>query len=238
MKVISLNINKGKNWMALMSFLFKEKPGLLLLQEVLLPQVQLLCDQLSMHGVFGGMSINEAENGVSRGCVVLSTEQLHKPFTLKYGTFDSDKQVSTQYEGLNTVLVGGYLESLGCVVATTHFTLSLTPAPDKEQRKNLPKLLRALEKRKVGLLGVDLNSARKMPDGSSGEIWQELAVRMCDSLTRDVKTTLDPNHRWGNEPTVLDGMFYAPDRCRVHRVSLVSGVSDHKALVAYVNRTP
>lgn len=246
MKVVSLNINKGnlngKPGIDLqLQFLSGQDAGLIFLQEVIECQVPLFTTKLRMEGYWGSMNNCLVSSGERRGNLVLSRKGLLDSKSTKYGVFDRKQEAGSsplwaKHKNLSAVLVGGYCQILGCVVATTHFSWPESWQVTELQKRNLPKLLRVLGGWDVGLLGVDLNSARVLPNGQPGEIWAGLSTVLRDGVPANVITTLDPIHRFAIEPTVIDGLFFNPEVVRVTSLTTNTGLSDHRALVAFVEK--
>ena len=119
-------------------------------------------------------------------------------------------------------------------VATTHFLWSRGGRLNMYQRASMRKLLRLLEKAGEFVLTGDFNAPR------GGEIFGMLATKYKDNVPSRYKTSIDASlHRAGKEHAgeladkMVDGLFSTPAYV-VSNVELISGVSDHCAIVANV----
>ncbi|MEA2056933.1 MAG: hypothetical protein U9O78_04515, partial [Patescibacteria group bacterium] len=111
-------------------------------------------------------------------------------------------------------------------VATTHFTWSANGKTSDLQKNDLKKLKQKLDKIDQFILCGDFNNPR-------GEyIYDSLASWYSDNIPQEVKTTIDPDlHRAGPLQLVVDGLF-STDSYQANSVKIVSGLSDHQAVVA------
>jgi hypothetical protein len=121
-------------------------------------------------------------------------------------------------------------------VATTHFTWTPDGRPDDFQRQDMRKLCDILERLGVFVLCGDFNAPR------GGEIFSMLAVKYEDNVPPEYKTSIDVNlHRAGKiasekmDKKMVDGLFSTPEYT-VSNVELLSGVSDHMAIIATIAR--
>ncbi len=133
----------------------------------------------------------------------------------------------------NRVLVWADVQAGGEIyaVVTTHFTITERGSVTDVQRKNLRKILKLLEARKEFVLCGDFNAPR------GREIFDTLASHYKDNIPKGVTTTLDRNlHRSTNLPEfVVDGLFTTREY-KAHDVRVVSGVSDHCAIIALITK--
>jgi len=121
-------------------------------------------------------------------------------------------------------------------IGTTHFTWSPGGAATDLQRSDMKTLLAILAGAGECVLAGDLNAPR------GGEIFGMLAEKYKDNIPAGYKTSLDISlHRAGKlrpdelKNKVVDGIFSTPEYI-VSDVRLESGVSDHMAVIATVNR--
>lgn len=116
------------------------------------------------------------------------------------------------------------------VIATTHFTWSKGGRATNKQRKELKTLIRLLDAVKPDILCGDFNAPR------GGEIWSILSKHLVDNIPPEITSTIDPTlHYTKGLYIVVDGFFTSPSsRVRVESLKLVSGVSDHQAIVATI----
>ncbi len=127
-------------------------------------------------------------------------------------------------------------------VGTTHFTWTPDGRPTDEQREDLVRLMHELETETSFVLSGDFNAPR------GGEIFTQIAARYTDNIPSHYDWSLDlEKHRsgggkiqtdaasYGMKGFVVDGLFSTSDYA-VTDVSLESGVSDHCAVVAHIER--
>ncbi len=240
MKIISLNINKGRpNLDRQISFLRGQGAGLIFLQEVLEYQVAIFKKQLGCEAYWGQMSQSYDLGEGLRGNLILSAKPLTSVCVHDLGSFDQERIRSSRYENLNISLVSGYCEDLGCVVACTHLPWSETSEVDGVQCKALGQLNMKIVDERLALIGLDVNSARVLPNGLEGEIWRDLSSVLTDGVPLEIESTIDPEHHWLNNgpikvKNVIDGLFFNPRVVKVVSLTKSTGLSDHCALVAYV----
>lgn len=115
-------------------------------------------------------------------------------------------------------------------VATTHFTWSKGGRATEKQRQELNKLITLLGEVKPDILCGDFNAPR------GKEIWTKLSKQLVDNIPPQVTSTIDPRlHYTKGLNIVVDGFFTShKSRVRVTSLKLVSGVSDHQAIVATI----
>lgn len=234
MTVVSLNMNKGRpDFDRLLEFLVGQDADLIFLNEVLHRHVLVLSVVLGMHSYWSAMSQSYFTLNEIKGNLILSKEPLTNVFVHDLGSFDQERK-GPRYEDLNIKLVGGFCQELGCVVACTHLPWSHTWEVDDVQCKALGQLNIKIVDERLALLGLDVNSARVLPNGEEGAIWRDLSSVLSDGVPQEITTTLDPSHRFGDQPTVVDGLFFNPRLVRVTSLTTNTGLSDHRALVAFV----
>lgn len=133
-------------------------------------------------------------------------------------------------------------------VAHTHFTWSDNGSFTQKQAEDFKQLWPHIENLGEHVLCGDFNSPRKnhandtIHAGTSTQaheqvnVYSMLADQLEDGIPADVTTTLDPElHRAGKLDLVVDGMFTTPTY-QIEDIRLVSGLSDHQAVVAQVSK--
>jgi endonuclease/exonuclease/phosphatase family metal-dependent hydrolase len=63
--------------------------------------------------------------------------------------------------------------------------------------------------------------------------WDTLAAKYKDNIPARYTSSIDPSHRAGESPYVVDGIFTTPEY-EARNVELHEGISDHKAVTATV----
>ena len=121
------------------------------------------------------------------------------------------------------------------VIATTHFTWSPEGNLTNDQIRDWLNLEKILKRFPRLILNGDFNSPRQ---GGPDNIYHRLARLYQDQIPPQIITTVDPQlHRIKSLNLVVDGLFTTPDY-QINNVHLVSGVSDHQAVVAEVFPSP
>ncbi len=114
-------------------------------------------------------------------------------------------------------------------LATTHFTWTPDGQSSPQQRHDLKNLFSYLHSLPPHLLCGDFNAPR------GRQTWAKLSQNYQDNIPLSVTSTLDPHlHRHSNLNLVVDGLFSHP-QYKVSNVQLVSGLSDHQAVVADIS---
>ena len=115
-------------------------------------------------------------------------------------------------------------------IATTHFTWSAKGNTTVNQRRSFNKLNKILDRLGECVLCGDFNAPR------GGEIFTALSKKFADNIPSDIQTTVDENlHRKKGLQVVVDGLFTS-SIYKAENVKVVGGVSDHKAIVANIDR--
>lgn len=116
-------------------------------------------------------------------------------------------------------------------IATTHFCKNEVGSVASDfQRERIVGLLEALKNLKDVIVCGDFNAPR------GGEIFTLLAERYQDNIAPEYTTSLDPDlHRAGPLPYMVDGLFTTPEY-KVTHMHFETGVSDHYAIVAEIER--
>lgn len=119
-------------------------------------------------------------------------------------------------------------------VGAVHFSWTPDGAPNARQRKHAELLIKHLQTKGELLVGGDFN----IPRGS--ELYHKLATSLRDNVPLEAQTTIDPDlHRVnmdnrGKLALVVD-YAWSTKEYSVGDLRVVSGVSDHCALVYYVS---
>lgn len=236
LKILSLNIERDKHLPKVFNLLKKEKPEVVCLQEVQEPDFEVLKEKFGLEGFFVPMdSFLRNENGkpelVRQGIAYCSNLPILKMESLFYvgkGTAPTHNSGND----VDRVLVLGQVEKEGekYTIATTHFTWADDGGVNEEQRRDLKQLLKLLRQKGELVLCGDFNAPR------GREIFTILSSYLKDNIPPEVQTTLDPKlHRAGTLPYVVDYMWSTPSY-KVTKVKVVSGVSDHMAIVAEIKQ--
>lgn len=116
-------------------------------------------------------------------------------------------------------------------LATTHFTWSGGGAVTELQRSKFVALKQILANFDELILCGDFNTPR------GGEIYDQLSAMYTDNIPLEVQTTVDKNlHKSGEDiRLVVDGLFTS-EHYQVNNPEVMSGVSDHMAVIAEIAR--
>jgi endonuclease/exonuclease/phosphatase family metal-dependent hydrolase len=97
----------------------------------------------------------------------------------------------------------------------------------EKQTQDLKALLAILEKIPEFVLTGDFNAPRGRETGDT------IAAKYKDNIPEHYTSSIDPMHRAGELPYVVDGIFTTPQYL-ASNVELHLGVSDHKAVTATI----
>jgi len=117
-------------------------------------------------------------------------------------------------------------------IGTTHFTWSMAGATTDEQRADFARLKQVLLPYPDYVLCGDFNAPR------GGEMFSLFTneLGLIDHLPADVTTTIDPQfHYAGALELAVDTIFATPEY-RLTDVQVLEGISDHKGILAMVER--
>jgi len=244
LKLVSLNIERYKHLDLVEKFLAARMPDIFCVQEVFEQDLE------RFSRVLGGASHtfepmgkrpDEPPPGVM-GIAIFSrlpikTKRVHYYAGTPGALRDSIQSDESTYNLLNKMVLVCDIEKEGTAfrIATTHFTWTPDGKADKVQRTDIKNLLEILSGLDEFVLTGDFNAPR------GGEIFGMLAEKYRDNIPPEYKTSLNVSlHRagksWPEElaDKMVDGMFSTPAYV-VSDVELVSGVSDHCAIVATVS---
>ena len=144
---------------------------------------------------------------------------------------DSDDNDPLTYNASNRMVVLCDIEKEGNLfrIGTTHFTWTPDGESTDEQRSDMKALLTLFDGAEEFVLAGDFNVSR------GGELFGVLAQRYKDNVPPQYTTSIDGNlHRRGQLNRMVDGIFSTPSYT-VSDVEMISGVSDHCALVAQIS---
>lgn len=253
LKIISLNIEGSRHLESrILPFLQQEQPDVICLQEVYKTDLPLF-EKIGLTGHFQPMANIDklapfwpearGEMGLFLGVKLPLKIKNHK-FELYSGEAGKIPNFSehqghnfwNRYLGWIQLEIDGEtsLNPEVFTIATTHFTYAVGGQVTSLQRQDFAKLLRLAKKLPPHLLMGDFNTPR------GKELWSQLTQEhgYQDHTPPTAKTTIDNDlHRAENEINfVVDGFFSQLEESpyQVSAVKLVSGVSDHQAVVGLV----
>ena len=237
LKLISLNIEGHKHAEVVLPFLKKESPDVFCLQELYEADAARFASELSMEFYYVPMGLHNAQNEV-HGVGIYSKTQIVRSVQHRYGgaPFATSLFDTTDYETrhasqcFSLALIETEKDGRKYSVGTTHFPVTRHGEATDFQREDMRALLQILEGQDEFVLCGDFNAPR------GGEIFSMLVERYKDNVPAEYTSSIDGNlHRAGQLPYMVDGMFSTPGYS-LSNVRMVSGVSDHCALVAEVTK--
>jgi endonuclease/exonuclease/phosphatase family metal-dependent hydrolase len=233
LKIISLNIEMDKHLDRIIPFLKNQDADVIVLQEVLSKDKKAIETALGMQGIYLAQNILCVEHGeFPIGLLSLSKGSLlshHHVFYKGHGAPLIRMTVKEPNKMERAILVIELIkdEQHYCLI-NTHFTWSANGLPTQEQDIDLESMLHQLAKIPEFILCGDFNAPR------GTRIFDTLALRYHDNVPAEVTTTLDKTfHRAGPLDIVVDGVFTTPKYQSINS-RVVSGLSDHCALVMTV----
>lgn len=245
LSLISLNVERSKHLERIVPLLKEEQPDVFCVQELTERDVPLFRNLFRYESVFVPLSLYmESDGGVQQGISIFSNQKIIETKVSYYAGDPSQLPVTvpTQpetFRGGNRAVLFVTVEKEGAryVIGTTHFTWSAKGAATDMQRDHLESLLTTLQSEKEFVLCGDFN----MPRG--GELFSSLAERYKDNIPPEYQTSIDialHRNRLGDPESLskkmVDGLF-TTNGYLAHDVRLVSGVSDHMAIVATVEKS-
>ena len=244
-KLVSLNVEKSRHIDRGQSFLREVQPDVFCVQELYESAIPQIAATLSgAEYLYEPMTKRMREEPPEiQGIAIFSRLAIQKHDIRYYkGTRDavpdSIQSDPSTYGNTNRVVITCDVEKGGMMyrIATNHFAWTPDGKPDDVQREEIHLLLDILRDLDEFVLAGDFNAPR------GGEIFGMLAARYRDNVPLRYKTSLDLSlHRAGKSRPqellnkMVDGIFSTP-RYDVRDVELLSGISDHCAIVANVSR--
>ncbi|MDO8576091.1 MAG: endonuclease/exonuclease/phosphatase family protein [bacterium] len=239
LKLVCLNIEKDRHLDRVVPFLSEQMPDVFCAQEVYESSIPAIAEALpgSEH-VYVPMTRRPKESPPQmQGVAIFSrfpvrARDVHYYVGVPGQVPDSDDNDPATYNANNRPLVTCDVEKDGTTfrVCTTHFTWTPDGEPTDEQRNDMRALLKILEPVNDLILCGDFNVSR------GGELFGRLAERYKGNVPPQYTTSIDGDlHRRGQLNRMVDSIFSTPNYV-VSGVEMVSGVSDHQALVATISR--
>ena len=238
LKLVSLNIEKDRHLDRITPFLSEQMPDVFCAQEVYESSIPVIAKALSGAAyVYVPMTGRPKENPPHMQGVAIFSRLPIKAQSVRYYVGrpdtvpDSDDNDPLTYNASNRMVVLCDIEKEGQLfrVGTTHFTWTPDGEPTDGQRSDMRALIALFDDAEELILAGDFNVSR------GGELFGALAQRYKDNVPPHYTTSIDGNlHRKGQLNRMVDGIFSTP-RYTVSDVEMISGVSDHCALVAKIS---
>jgi endonuclease/exonuclease/phosphatase family metal-dependent hydrolase len=240
LKLVCLNIERSKHLDLVIPFLKRQQADVVCLQELQESDVALFEKELGSRCVFAPMVNHPPDEGskpIVNGDAVLTRLPIQKSAIRYYaGDGKNIEHEAPKYIPAQRGFVAVDVEKEGTVyrIVNTHFTWTPDGKLSDEQRRDIAELFRMLAAFEEFVLVGDFNAPR------GGEIFGMLAQRYKDNVPTKYETSLDILlHRVGKTnpqelaSKMVDGIFSTPGYS-VSEVKMISGVSDHCAIVATI----
>jgi endonuclease/exonuclease/phosphatase family metal-dependent hydrolase len=247
LKLISLNIEGCRHHERIVPFFEREQPDILALQEVVPEDVPWIGETLGLQyheflpnclvegdhiaGHRDGKEVSEIGIAVlSRFPMEAQREYYYTPpGGLLSGIQDDTNMRETVARGLIRADVSAGGATL--TIVNTHFTWTHDGNPDEHQYEDFQNLSKLLVGAPPHILVGDLNAPR------SRGVWEKFsALYHHDNIPMDITSTIDPElHRAKGLELVIDALF-SHDAYSVKNVGIVTGVSDHRSIVAHIEK--
>lgn len=242
-KLISLNIERSKHLERNIPFFQKEQPGILCLQEAFEADLDHIGEELAMpyriwlkDTLTDGERNGSGKEGYSGPAIFSRTPLLDSGSEYYYMpeggiSLEGNTKIVRQTNAQGLVWCVTSIAGQEYFVLNTHFVCTKNGVFNEEQKRDFQELKNILDRFGVHILTGDLNSPR-----GYGNWEQFVEYYGQDNIPADVVSTIDPElHRVKNLELVVDGIF-AKAPYVVRDVRLVPGLSDHKAIVAQIEK--
>ncbi len=235
MKLVSINIEGSKHLHRVIPFLRIEKPDVICVQEIMSADVTFFGLELGMKGYFVpmGYDLPTGQTGLT-GIAIFSKYPMNEIFK-DYYVGSEEKVMKVDKSSPKALPLTVQNAVLLCVIqiGDTRFRVATTHGPWTEngdtteyQLADFDRMIEILEKSGQFILTGDLNAPR------GKEAFAKLAERYKDNIPPQYTTSLDQDlHRVKGLQWMVDGLFTTPSYT-AKNVRLISGVSDHMAIVA------
>lgn len=233
----SLNIEKRRHISKVIPFLKERGDTFVFLQELQEIDIETIKSELGMGCAFAPMENITARpvfgEPTNRRGVGIFSKIPYSNVSIQYyaGFWDgAPEHTHASEEDTHCVLLSFDVELDGRVatLATTHFMWAANCLPNDAQGITVERIIVALQDKSRVILTGDFNTPRGYAP------YSRLAEAFHDNVPAEVMTTIDPHlHRAGALQVVIDGVFSSKD-INVSDVNIVSGVSDHCAIVGEI----
>jgi endonuclease/exonuclease/phosphatase family metal-dependent hydrolase len=237
LKLLTLNIESDRHLPQVHAALTEHKPDIACLQEVFESDCEYLASSVGYHVKHASGGRIEHPSGPDRswGIAVLSRVPVLRQ-TVTYYADDPSFRVIRQPNDPRRGLVITELEHEGRPyrIITTHFTWTPNGQISDEQQADFARMQALLRQYPDYVLCGDFNAPRGR--AMFAKFVDELGL--IDHLPGSVRSTLDPRfHKAAPLELVVDTVFSTP-QYQVADIRVLEGISDHKGIVALLERTP
>lgn len=225
-RLLSLNIYQKNYLDRSIPYISQLKPDIICLQEVCRDDFEKLLTTLQYQGRFiPTIDINQV-TPTQFGLAILTSGEIMSHHASYYGD---------QHESLKVLTTSGVLVVTISFNDGETFSIANTHGVWTQGGRVTPYQLRAIDRLLAGLgtipkliLCGDFNAPR------GRQAWARIGQIYTDNISSEVTTTIDGAlHRVGDLPHVVDGVFSTP-HYTVKDVRIISGLSDHCAIVAEI----
>lgn len=234
-KLLTLNIEADRHLARIGDLLAEHRPDIVCLQEVLERDCERLAASVGYEVKYAvsGRAADTPGSGVNWGVAVLSRVPVTRQIVSHYSDDPSIRELHKPNDARRVLLVTE-LEHQGQPyrIATTHFTWTPDGKINHEQKADFIRLQRLLARYPDYVLCGDFNAPR------GGEMFDKFVaeLNLIDHLPANVTSTLDPQwHRLGAIDLAVDTIF-STAHYQTLQTRVLSGVSDHKAVMALIER--
>lgn len=234
-QLLTLNIEGDRHLARVREAIARHSPDILCLQEVFESDCAVLA-AVGGYDVKFGLSARmppERRRGGDWGVAVFTRASALRQELLSYADDPRIRNFAVPNDARRLAIVTE-LEHGGRAyrIVTTHFTWSPDGQANDEQRADFARLKAVLARFPDYVLCGDFNAPR------GREMFAKFTdeLRLIDHLPQHVTTTLDPQlHRMRGLELVVDTVFSTPHYA-VTNVRVLEGVSDHKGILATLER--
>ncbi|NCN87378.1 MAG: endonuclease/exonuclease/phosphatase family protein [Candidatus Pacebacteria bacterium] len=244
-RLVSINIEGNKHLEErVLPFIKKQNPDVITLQEVFRADVKMIKEFTGMDGLFVPMAHIAQENTylpegddvwgllvLSRLPIINSGFEMYFKYQGKdkLPFFISTKNPGQMNRGIAWIKVKDGQENI--VFATTHFMWSKEGETTPLQEEAYQEMEKIMNKLPIDVFTGDFNAPR------GRKIFSLLSKRYKDNIPQDLVSSIDNDlHKAKNEINLMvDGLF-SEEGILVSNVNIHTGISDHKAISADINK--
>lgn len=249
-KLISINIEGQKHLDKVRGLIKKEEPDVVCLMECFSDKIDYLADSKYPYRLYAPTyQVDQIEGEGKQGLIPSKTRVWGEAIISKYPLLDSQiTYLSMDEYGENNLpthdtdnhipaLIKANVDITGKLyrVGTIHLTWTPKATMTKRQRLNVAELINLIGTQELVLAG-DFN----IPRGN--DVYIQMKRHLKDNIPETVVTTLDPELHYRNKgqveklELVVDYVWSTPGY-KVSDLRIISGVSDHCAIVCEVDGT-
>ena len=236
LRLLTLNIEGDRHLDRIAAVIARHRPDIPCLQEVFENDLSSLTAEGRYQAKFAATAlVVDPVSGTARKWGVAALTRLPvNTQDVNYYTEDARIRIMRQPDDQRGLLLSTEFDHQGRAyrIVTTHFTWSAEGQISDRQIADFTRLKRVLSEAPHYVLCGDFNA----PRGREMFSMFKGGLNLIDHLPADVTTTIDARyHRAGALELAVDTIFTTSDY-HVHDVQVLDGVSDHKGILATVER--